>query len=85
MLLLANSKNEAVKKDLCLAFAQGNNSAYPESCEQMVCFLSSQYAIKNNNNPNNNNWDKNGGKSKRVMTPNQKTKMIALRVLQERM
>ena len=33
MLLLANSKNEADKKDLCHAFAQGNHSAYPQNCE----------------------------------------------------
>ena len=36
MLLRENSKNKAAKKDCCLAFAQGNHSAYPKICKQMV-------------------------------------------------
>ena len=55
MLLLLNSKNEAAKKNLFLTFAQGNQSMYPGSYEQMAHFLSSQYAIKKNNKSNNNN------------------------------
>ena len=55
MLLLANLKNEASKKDLCLAFAQGNHSDYPQNCKQ----------IKKSNNPNNNNWGKKRDKSKK--------------------
>ena len=63
MLLLANSKNEAAKKDLRLAYAQGNLTAYPGGCEKMARFLSSQYAKKKINNLNNNNWDTTGDKN----------------------
>ena len=65
MLLLVNSKNEAAKKDLRLAYAQGNLTAYPGGCEKMARFLLSQYANKKTNNPINNNRGKKGDKNKK--------------------
>ena len=41
MFLLVTLKNEAAKKDLLFAYAQGNQSAYPDSCEKMARFISS--------------------------------------------
>ena len=41
MLFLMNLKNKIAKKDLRLAFAQGNHSAYPDTIESMVRFISS--------------------------------------------
>ena len=57
-----NSKNEPAKKDLRLAFAQGNHSAYPDTIETMSRFLYLQYKNKNIN-PNNNPCDKEGDKN----------------------
>ena len=37
--LLLNSKNKAAKKDLRLAYAQGNHSSCPKTMEKMVRFL----------------------------------------------
>ena len=62
MILLMNSKNEAAKKDLRLAYAQGNHSEYPSTMEKMARFILSQYKNKNinpNNNPREKKWDKN--------------------------
>ena len=44
MLYLMNSKNEIAKKDLRLAYSQGNNTAYPLDIESMARYLSIQYA-----------------------------------------
>ena len=62
MLLLIYWKNISAKKDIYLAFAQGNHSACPQTVEKMARFLLSQYWNKNIN-PNNNLWDKNGDKN----------------------
>ena len=52
MLLLLNSKNDNAKKDLRLAYSQGNKIAYPLNLE----------SIKSANNPRDNMGDKNGEK-----------------------
>ena len=41
-----NSKNEYDKKDLCLAYSQGNMTAYPPNIESMARYLSTQYSNK---------------------------------------
>ena len=40
MLYLMNSKNKDTKKDLCLAYPQGNNTAYLSDIESMARYLS---------------------------------------------
>ena len=60
MLLLMNSKNNNAKKDICLAYSQGNKSAYPVNVESMVRYLSLMYNMKKVNNPRNKKGDKNG-------------------------
>ena len=55
MLYLMNSKNELAKKDLRLAYSQGNNTAYPPNIESMARYLSTQY-------PNNKPANQRGGK-----------------------
>ena len=60
ILFLMNSRNKIAKKDLCFAYAQGNESAYPGTIESMVRFLLFQYNIKTVNNPCNKKGDKNG-------------------------
>ena len=40
MLYLMNSKNENAKKDLRLAYSQGNNTAYPPTIKGMARYLS---------------------------------------------
>ena len=50
MLYLMNSKNENAKKDLRLAYSQGNNTAYPTDIESAARYLSTQYP---NNKPTN--------------------------------
>ena len=39
MPLLLNSKNDNAKKDLCLAYSQGNKTAYPFNLESMARYL----------------------------------------------
>jgi len=48
MLYLMNLKNNIAKKDLHLAYSQGNNTAYPPNIESMARYLSTQYP---NNKP----------------------------------
>ena len=48
MLYLMNLKNKNAKKDLRLAYSQGNNTAYPTNIESAARYLSTQYA---NNKP----------------------------------
>ena len=48
MLYLINSKNELAKKELHLAYSQGNNDNYPPNIKPMARYLSSQYS---NNKP----------------------------------
>ena len=45
MLFLMNSKNETTKKNLRLAYSQGNSTAYPTNIEVMARYLSTQYFI----------------------------------------
>ena len=58
MHLLMDPKNYNAKKDLLLAYTQGNHSAYPETVESMVRFLSLQYNTKTVNNTCNKKGDK---------------------------
>ena len=48
MIYLMNLKNENVKKDLHLAYSQGDNTSYPPNIESMARYLSTQYS---NNKP----------------------------------
>ena len=50
-----NSKNKNTKKDLYLAYSQGNNTAYPSDIKLMARYLSTQY-------PNNKYTHQRGGK-----------------------
>ena len=59
MLLSMNSKNDAAKKDLRLAYSQGNKSAYPVTAKAMARYLSTQY----NNKVPNNQRDKRGDRN----------------------
>ena len=61
MLYLMNSKNKNAKKDLRLAYSQGNNTAYPPDIESMARYLSTQYP---NNKPTNQHGGKQGDKRK---------------------
>ena len=42
-----NTKNDNAKKDLCLAYSQGNITAYPPIIEAMARYLSTQFPNKN--------------------------------------
>ena len=72
MLYLMNSKNKNTKKDLRLAYSQGNNTAYPSDIKSMARYLSTQYA---NNKPANQRGGKKGDKRK-GMTQNLKTRIV---------
>ena len=50
MIYLMNSKNKIAKKDLRLAYSQGNYTAYPADIKAAVWYLSTQYP---NNKPGN--------------------------------
>ena len=50
MIFIMNSKNEITKKDLQLAYSQGNHTAYPTNIEAAAQYLSTQYP---NNKPGN--------------------------------
>ena len=52
-----NSKNKNAKKDLHLAYSQGNNTAYPFDIESMARYLPTQYL---NNKPANQRGGKKG-------------------------
>ena len=81
LLFLMNSKNKIVKKDIRLAFAQGNHSAYLDTIKSMMRFPSSQYNIKNvNNNPCDKKRDKNGKKSDEAKSEKKITATQALKV-----
>ena len=47
IIFLMNSKNDNIKKDLRLAYSQGNITAYPPTIEAMARYLSTQYPNKN--------------------------------------
>ena len=61
MLYLMNSKNGHAKRDLRLAYSQGNMTAYPPTIKGMARHLSTQYP---NNKPANQCNGKKGDKSK---------------------
>ena len=61
MLYLINSKNENAKKDLRLAYSQGNNTTYAPDIESMARYLSTQYP---NNKPTNQRGGNKGNKRK---------------------
>ena len=42
-----NLKNDNAKQDLCLAYSQGNITAYPPTIKTMARYLSTQYPNKN--------------------------------------
>ena len=43
MIYIMNSKNEIAKKDLQLAYSQGNHTAYPTNIELVPWYLATQY------------------------------------------
>ena len=47
MFLLLSSKNNNAKKDLCLAYSQGNKTAYPLTAKAMARYMWTQYPNKN--------------------------------------
>ena len=53
--------DENAKKDLCLAYSQGNNTAYLSNIKSMARYLSTQYS---NNKPTNQRRGKKGDKRK---------------------
>ena len=55
MLFLMNLKNRTAKKDLRLAYSQGNNTPYPLNIKAMARYLITQYS-------NNNSTNQRGGK-----------------------
>ena len=57
-----NSKNNNAKKDLPLAYSQGNKVAYPLNLESMARYLSSMHSIKSAIDPCDQKGDKNGKK-----------------------
>ena len=44
MLFFVNSKNKTAKKDLRMAYSQGNSTAYPTNIKAMARYLSTQYS-----------------------------------------
>ena len=54
-----NSKNETAKKDLRLAYSQGNYTAYPPDIKAVARYLSTQYP---NNKPANQRKGNKGNK-----------------------
>ena len=67
-----NSKNENAKKDLRLAYSQGNNTAYPTDIKSAARYLSTQYP---NNKPTNQHGGNKGIKEK-GMTQNLKIRIV---------
>ena len=61
MCYLMNLKNKHAKKDLRLAYSQGNMTAYPPDIKAMARYLSTQYL---NNKPANQYNGKKGDKNK---------------------
>ena len=44
MIFLMNLKNKTAKKDLRLAYSQGNSTAYPTNIKALARYLSTQYS-----------------------------------------
>ena len=61
MLYLMNLKNKNTKKDLRLAYSQGDNTTYPTNIKSMARYLSTQYP---NNKPTNQRGGNKGNKRK---------------------
>ena len=62
-----SSKNETAKKDLCLAYSQGNHTAYPPNIKAAARCLSNQYPnTKPANQRKSNKENKNKNKNKRT-------------------
>ena len=61
VLYLINSKKEHAKKDLYLAYSQGNMTAYPPNMKAMVRYLWTQHP---NNKPSNQSNGEKGDKNK---------------------
>ena len=61
MLYLMNLKNKTAKKNLCLAYSKGNNTAYPTNIKLAARYLSTQYP---NNKPTNQRGGNKGNKRK---------------------
>ena len=77
MLCLMIPKNKNSKKDLRLAYSQGNNTAYLSDIKPIARYLSTQY-------PNNKPANQRGGKKEikeRGMTQNLKTRIVTRVVL----
>ena len=67
MIFIMNSKNEMAKKDLQLAYSQGNHTAYLTNIESAAQYLTTQYPnIKSGNQKN---------KNKKRMTQNLKERI----------
>ena len=50
MIFIMNSKNEITKKDLLLAYSEGNHTVYPTNIEMAAWYLTTQYpSIKSGN------------------------------------
>jgi len=62
MIYLMNSKNKTAKKDLRLAYSQGNYTAYPPNIKAAARYLSTQHYP--NNKPANQRGSNNGNKRK---------------------
>ena len=64
MIFVMNSKNEIAKKDLQLAYSQGNHTAYPTNIELAARYLTTQYPnIKSGNQRKNKQRKKDDPKS----------------------
>ena len=77
MLYLMNLKNDRAKKDLHLAYSQGNMTAYPTTIKGMARYLSKQY-------PNNKLTNQRRGKKKikeKGITQNLKIRIVTRVVL----
>ena len=76
-----NLNNKTAKKDLHLAYSQGNNTAYPPNIEAMAKYLSTQYS---NNKPANQRGGKKKDKKKGADS-NLKTRIVTQGVLSAHM
>ena len=69
-----NSKNETAKKDLWLAYSQGNHTAYPPNIELAARYLTTQY-------PNIKSGNQRKKEKKKRMTQNLKKRITRRLVL----
>ena len=78
ILYLLNLKNEHARKDLHLAYSQGNMTAYSPTIKAITRYLSTQYP---NNKPNNQRNGEKGDTIKEIIR-NPKTRIVAQVTLQ---